>query len=48
LLIPDGERRGRVYVGSPQVRALFDKLRMEHIKSVPDPFVTQTPSLFDR
>jgi Fic family protein len=42
LLIPDGERRGRVYVGSPEVRALFDKLRMEHIKSVPDPFVGQT------
>jgi Fic family protein len=46
LLIPSGERRGRVYVGSPQVRALFDKLRMEHIKSVPDPFTAQTPLLF--
>jgi len=48
LLIPSGERRGRVYVGSPQVRALFDKLRMEHIKSVPDPFTAQTPLLFGR
>jgi len=48
LLIPSGERRGRVYVGSPQVRALFDKLRTEHIKSVPDPFTTQTQLLFGR
>lgn len=38
LLIPDGERRGRVYIGSPQVRALFDKLKREHIRPVPDPF----------
>ena len=45
LLIPDGERRGRVYVGAPEVRALFDKLRTEHIKSVPDPFVPTTPEL---
>jgi Fic family protein len=45
LLIPSGERRGRVYVGSPQMRALFDKLRTEHIKSVPDPFVPTTAQL---
>jgi len=45
LLIPDGERRGRVYVGSLAVRALFDKLRREHIRSVPDPFVPQTEKL---
>ncbi len=38
LLIPDGERRGRVYAGSSAIRALFDKLRREYIKSVPDPF----------
>lgn len=48
LLIPSGERRGRVYVGSPEMRALFDKLRTEHIKSVPDPFVGQTPLPFGR
>jgi Fic family protein len=47
LLIPSGERRGRVYVGSPQVKALFGKLREEHIKSVPDPFTVQTPPLFE-
>ena len=46
LLIPSGERRGRVYVGSPQMKALFDKLKAEHIKSVPDPFVPQTALLF--
>jgi Fic family protein len=39
LLIPDGERRGRVYTGSLELRALVDKLRREHIRSVPDPFV---------
>ena len=44
LLIPTGERRGRVYVGSPEIRALVDKLRQEHIKSVPDPFVPTSPS----
>ncbi len=48
LLIPDGERRGRVYIGAPEMRALFDKLRIEHIKSVPDPFTAQTPLLFGR
>ena len=46
LLIPTGERRGRIYVGSPEVRALFDKLRREHIRQVPDPFKQTTPSLF--
>jgi Fic family protein len=49
LLIPDGERRGRVYMGSPEIRALFDKLKNEHIKSVPDPFVAETRLLpFER
>jgi len=48
LLIPDGERRGRVYIGAPEMRALFDKLRIEHIKSVPDPFTAQTPLPFGR
>lgn len=45
LLIPTGERRGRVYVGSPEVRAVFDKLRTEHIRQVPDPFKQTTPQL---
>lgn len=45
LLMPEGERRGRVYTGSPQIKAIFDKLRREHIKSVPDPFVPQTAQL---
>ncbi|HEV2730246.1 MAG TPA: Fic family protein [Terriglobales bacterium] len=45
LLIPAGERRGRVYTGSPQMRAIFDKLRSEHVTSVPDPFVPQTKQL---
>jgi Fic family protein len=45
LLIPTGERRGRIYVGSVELRALVDKLRQEHIKSVPDPFVPTTLQL---
>jgi Fic family protein len=45
LLIPSGERRGRVYVGSSAIRALVDKLRREHIKRVPDPFSPQMPEL---
>jgi hypothetical protein len=45
LLIPSGERRGRVYIGSPQMRAMLDKLRREHIKRVPDPFVPENPEL---
>ena len=45
LLVPSGERRGRVYVGSPQLRALVDKMRLENIRSVPDPFVMTTPKL---
>ncbi len=45
LLIPTGERRGRVYLGSVELRALVDKLRSEHIKSVPDPFIPTTPQL---
>lgn len=46
MLIPEGERRGRVYVGSPQIRAVFDKVRREYIDSVPDPFVPETGQLF--
>lgn len=38
LLIPAGERRGRVYVGSPEIKAIFDKVRLDYIRSVPDPF----------
>jgi Fic family protein len=45
LLIPSGERRGRVYVGSPQMRAILDKLRSEHIKRVPDPFIAEIAEL---
>ena len=45
LLIPSGERRGRLYAGSPELRGLVDKLRREFITSVPDPFVETTPKL---
>ncbi len=45
LLIADGERRGRVYIGSPATKALVDKLRREYIKRIPDPFVPVTEQL---
>lgn len=45
LLVPDGERRGRVYLGSTQIKGLFDKLYKENIKSVPDPFISIVPTL---
>jgi Fic family protein len=38
LLIPSGERRGRIYVGSPQLRGIFDKIKSMHLGRVPDPF----------
>ena len=41
LLVAVGERRGRVYSGSLQIKATFDKVRSEYIRSVPDPFVNQ-------
>lgn len=45
LLIPEGERRGRIYIGSPDIRALFDKLRHEYMKPVPNPFAAQIEQL---
>jgi len=39
LLIPLGERRGRLYTGSPEIRAVFDRLKREHARSIPDPFL---------
>jgi Fic family protein len=38
LLIPSGERRGRIYVGAPQLRAIFDKIKSAHLRKVSDPF----------
>jgi Fic family protein len=45
LLLPTGERRGRLYVGSLQVRAIFDKLKHDHIKSIPNPFLPEAKQL---
>lgn len=45
LLIPAGERRGRLYVGSEGIKNLFLKLRQENIKHVADPFAPQTGQL---
>lgn len=45
LLIPIGERRGRVYIGSNQIKATFDGLRREHIRPIADPFNTDESQL---
>jgi hypothetical protein len=45
LLIPHGERRGRLYVGSPQIRAIFDRLKREHGGPIPDPFTAKAGQL---
>jgi Fic family protein len=45
LLVPTGERRGRIYVGSPLIRALFQKLKEDHFRPIPDPFVPTTEKL---
>jgi len=41
LLIPNGERRGRLYVGAPHIRAIFDRLKNEHVRPIPDPFTAR-------
>ena len=41
LLVATGERRGRLYTGAPILRAIFDKLKSEHLKRVPDPFESE-------
>jgi len=38
FLIASGERRGRIYLGSPQLRGIFDKIKSERLKKVADPF----------
>jgi Fic family protein len=45
LLVPEGERRGRLYVGSRQIRAIFDKLRRSYIRRIPDPFEPESKQL---
>lgn len=45
LLIPLGERRGRLYVGSPQIKAIYDRLRRDHLRPIPDPFVANTQQM---
>lgn len=45
LLVPTGERRGRIYVGSPLICALFQKLKQDHTRPIPDPFIPTTEEL---
>lgn len=41
LLIPIGERRGRIYAGAPHVRAIFGRLAADYLKAIPDPFAPE-------
>lgn len=45
LLIPLGERRGRLYVGSIQIKAVFDSLRRSYLRRIPDPFQPNSKQL---
>jgi Fic family protein len=45
LLIPTGERRGRLYVGAPHIMAIYDRLKREYIRPIPDPFVSKAEQL---
>jgi Fic family protein len=42
FLIASGEKRGRLYAGSPAIRAVFDKLKGEYLPPIPSPFVSST------
>jgi len=48
LLKADGERRGRTYVASPEIRDVFLRIRADQIKPIPDPFVEETQELLFR
>jgi Fic family protein len=45
LLLPLGERRGRLYMGAPHIRAVFDRIKGEHIKPIADPFQSESKQL---
>jgi Fic family protein len=38
LLVPAGEKRGRIYSASEDIRALYVGIRNEELKQIPDPF----------
>ena len=44
LLIPSGERRGRLYIGAPNIRAVFDRLRKDYIRPIPVSALAIVPS----
>ena len=41
MLIPIGERRGRIYKASEELKAVALKIRNEEVTKIPDPFETQ-------
>ena len=38
LLVPSGEKRGRLYSGAPTLRETYIKIRGEELQQIPDPF----------
>jgi len=38
LLVPVGERRGRLYTGAAHIRKIFGELKAQYIRQIPDPF----------
>jgi hypothetical protein len=38
FLIPEGERRGRIYTASKSLRAMALQIRSEEPRKIPDPF----------
>lgn len=45
FLIPIGERRGRIYGGSEHIRDIYNQLRDQHLRSIPDPFAPEPAQL---
>jgi Fic family protein len=41
LLVASGEKRGRIYKASPDLREMYIKIRSDEPKGIPDPFKTQ-------
>jgi Fic family protein len=45
FLIASGEKRGRLYAGSPHIKAVFDKLKREYLPPIPSPFAPESKQL---
>ena len=45
FLMPSGERRGRYYVGSSEIRNIYEQLRQQYLRPIPDPFLPMQDTL---